>query len=396
MVINLIADKAISISYKRIIVSILLILLTVMLFILQNAMINSAKMILPTSHVFRSQSGLQISHNEIQDVMREKDNIVLSAVSIKLGFVTGEFTSSTEAVNLILTDETYPKLIPLDIIRGTYFELSNVPQADNFIVISEDMSIKYFKNDKSIGQTLNIDGMPYIICGVYKQNNSIATDISSNGIDNIYLPYTSVNEYEKLPVNFLYAKSDNKTVSQSLEYDIISITGNNLGYDNQSSYSDSLKLISQSISITFFICSLIIILTLIYFFIKYSKRLYLTLKHNMSEGVYQNKIIVRKAVICVALVMAIILIFIAFKFDFYIPPNMLPDDNIFDLKFYYELIVSAIQKRNNYPPYDFHWNYSFAVMTQTAITAILSFVAFVIAYCHSFKTVKTFINSRKQ
>lgn len=142
---------------------------------------------LPEGIALKSESGLQISFKETRLI-----SPLATAVSISKAAVTSEFYTDTELINLNISDENYLQVIPLNLIRGNFFFIQDTPVENRFAVISDRLSTTLFHSLDAIGNVVNISGTDYVICGIYKADNSLISRISGNGMEDVLFPTGSL------------------------------------------------------------------------------------------------------------------------------------------------------------------------------------------------------------
>jgi len=404
---------------QRIATFVLLLALTISFYCIQCHIISLADRTLPYGVTLRSATGVGLTFTEIQnasvkikdiDALRYQyakrpattenslnlgraskhkgNDVGLCGVSLKKAFITSELTADISGATLVLTDSSYNETIPMDIIRGNFFEVSPIPEENRFIVISDELAVKHFKSYDVIGKSLNIDQLNYTICGVYKSNHSLLTRLSSNGLENIYMPYSGVPDYDRLPVTLMIARS-NSAFPQSIIDDIQQAGGIAIYPETISNYTATFALIKQSRLVTLFVCGLIFIATFLWVLIKQLNRTY-----KSYRAMNNRKNFIRNVVISAVYLIALIVLFCLVKFKLYLPSSMLPADNIFDFKFYADLIISVVQSRNDTMLYDFHWNFAIKAMAYSACASFFTFISFVITYTYAVKSVKWWRGNR--
>ncbi len=397
---------------KKLTVSIILLAITILFYIVQCNIIKLTENTLPKGIAFSSANGMNLSFDEAKKANIEvEDNSItkryeyvlpgeerketnevkavsISAVGIKKAQLTSELSSEITQVNVVLTDEKYADIVPMDMVIGNYFTVSKVPEENRFIVISDKLAVKYFKNYDVIGLDLKINQQDYTICGVYRSDNSLTSKLSSNGLDNVYMPYSGMQDYDKMPVNFLLAGTNTK-FSQAITDKIIKNTGKDPYPDLISNYSDTLALVRQSKSVTIFLCGIIIMITLFVILLRQIKKTY----HSYKKEECKRDILI-KAGIGLLYLIGIVVLFLIVKFKIYFPQDMLPPDNIFDVKFYINIIVSSMQKGNSILLYDYNLNFAYMSMVLSAMAGLLTFVSFVVTYVYVVVNTRRWIGAK--
>lgn len=108
------------------------------------------------------------------------DDLSVSAVITGKGMVSSG--SAAVTANLLYTDSRYGGMTGLRILKGTF--LSGGKNA----VISDGLASRLFLSQDILGAKLEIEGRTFTICGVYRNEASIAAKLSENGIESVFLP----------------------------------------------------------------------------------------------------------------------------------------------------------------------------------------------------------------
>lgn len=340
-------------------------LLTVALLCLQNGIAKQTEETLPYAISLRSEQGLNLSFEDRADLP------LATGLHIEKAMVGSALSSETAEINLNITDENFDDILPIDIIRGSFFFIEETPLQNKFIVISDLLAVKFFRSEDVVGNSLLLNGEEHTICGVYRADNSFMSELASNGLDSVYLPYKSVSGYETLPVHMLYLKSQTRFIDSELDK-ITAVTGKPPLPQFVSNYKNCRELIAQTDKITLFFIGLFFICILLWGMVRAIKKAYRAHKADEKKS---SLIALGVGVGCV---IAAVMIWMLVSFTPFIPVTLLPSDNIFDLGHYFKLILEGIQSKNGFPIYDFLWNYSFVAMTVSGITAMLTVIAAIV------------------
>ncbi|MFZ2539720.1 MAG: ABC transporter permease [Oscillospiraceae bacterium] len=348
-------------------------LITACLLCIQISIAKQTKSTLPYAIELRSERGLNLNFDEISEFL---DNA--TGVSVSKAMISSELSTQNISVNLRATDGNYAQIMPVDIIRGNYFFIEPSPLQNEFVVISDKLAVKFFRSEDVVGKSITVNGETHSICGVYRSDEAIMSRISSNGLDTVYLPYKSISEYEKLPIHMLYVKKQTKFIDSVVD-EITQKLGKQPMPDTMSNYNDSNTIIGQAPKITLFFVGILTIITLIWIMVPHIAKAY-----RFYKGDDKKSALIHMGIVFVCIVVALFLLKLVL-FHLYLPASILPNDNILDLKHYFELIVQAINKRNGFLLYDYYWNYSFVAMRFGMITATLSVVTLLVTWiCGAF------------
>ncbi|MCR5279441.1 MAG: ABC transporter permease [Lachnospiraceae bacterium] len=97
---------------------------------------------------------------------------------------------------------------PLKLVHGNYFSDSFV--GGGIVLIDTDVAWQLFGSSDVVGQLIDFNGEPYVICGVVERESGRINDLAGNNKATIYVPYsaleanestTFINMYEALLPN---------------------------------------------------------------------------------------------------------------------------------------------------------------------------------------------------
>lgn len=89
----------------------------------------------------------------------------------------------------------YADIEGLELAAGRFVMTTDVDNHTNVAVVSQDLItdvLEINRVDSAIGQTISLDGKPYLIVGVLAEDDSTTTGMSSASTYEAYIPYTSL------------------------------------------------------------------------------------------------------------------------------------------------------------------------------------------------------------
>lgn len=96
-------------------------------------------------------------------------------------------SSDSEAASVTGTDETFDKINQLETQQGRFLQFIDIDKQVKVCVIGTYYEQEFFGKGKALGQTIKVNGEPFTIVGVLKEQ----ADSSENSSDQcIYIPYT--------------------------------------------------------------------------------------------------------------------------------------------------------------------------------------------------------------
>ena len=90
------------------------------------------------------------------------------------------------------TQSSYSDIAGLSIGSGRYFNVTDVDNHTNVIVISADLAESIMGSTNCVGETIKLDGISYEIIGVLESENSSSESSSRYSDYSAYIPYTSL------------------------------------------------------------------------------------------------------------------------------------------------------------------------------------------------------------
>lgn len=359
----------------RLIPTFVLLVLSVIFFGRQYHLVNQGRNAIPAAVGFRSESEGPLRFSDIGKIP------TAAGLSWQEGIVSDKMQADYYPANIGWTNPSFAEITSLEIYRGAYFVRSEYDPLNRVAVISDILAVKLFDTDDCVGASFRIGADEYQVCGVFRQDDSLLGQISRNELDTVYIPYR-----EDICPELLYAQSKTQLI-QSLEDSITQQTLRPPNYDMYSDYRDTQSLLEEMPRVSLFFFSLMAAVSLI------------CVGTTQGKKAYQNRLSPRKrdcylpAGICLGLIVGGILCVALGAFPLYLPPMVLPEDNIFDLGHYFQVILSAIQARNGFSGYDPIWNYSFGILFAGGASMLLACVFFLAFWLRAIRLLRALSHS---
>ncbi len=282
-----------------------------------------------------------------------------------------EFTAVAELsqrsldIKAVMTDENYINFFPcMTMKKGTFLDSNMVKNGEKAAVVSSELARKLYMTEDIIGNRLFLGDTKYKIVGVYDADIGVLSDLSDDGYERIYIPYTSF-ETDK---NIDYLMANGLRYKYGVVFSIKELIDRTLkrkaAYNYAERNYERYDIVTKQFeNVLYLLLGLVCMYLLI-------KNIVAFLKQRV--GFYRSKLrdsyikeMIRKNILTIALDLLImfgfagILLFIwrIVKFEFYVPSEYLPPDNVFDIGFYIEKIKAVIRQSNsqikaNYAPFD--------------------------------------------
>ena len=259
-------------------------------------------------------------------------------------------------VRVILTDESYPTVSGMKIIRGSYFNSSALTYGRNVAVISRELAERLFMSIDAIGNEVTLFDESYVIVGLYEPSKTLLSLLGSYGAEVVYVPFTSYLESGNLTVDTVSIHDRKLGEAVFKQYQVGDILRKELRVQAEAyriiDYYGSDTIVSQWLGLFLFLVALAVFFMLLGiagrvlgqmrdFFCAGLKRDYLPgfiRKQSVPVFIFTGKLL--------GLVGLSVLLIIYARPRIFIPTQYLPPDNIFDFGFYWEKIKEAIQMSN--------------------------------------------------
>jgi len=282
-------------------------------------------------------------------VIREESKSAVSGCYTKSAMASVP-SGKSETVNVVYTDNDYSKVYPLQMITGS-FHLIIEPT----VVIGGNLAAKLFIGSNIIGDSLNIGGTTYTVGGVYQDNNSFLSEISK-GSDQIFV-LNQDRQAQLTLISFAQGGSPYRCLSPL----------NKLAKTSLSSYygvslKEESNLAGLPRTVFWMILELAVFLLICAFSIRHFWNTSIRLRESFQKD-YSLEVITKNwryftCQLILGLLSILLLITIISHLQLpQLPSEFIPNDNIFNISFYCEAIITKMQSQNSvmipmyYPQY---------------------------------------------
>lgn len=259
-------------------------------------------------------------------------------------------------VRVCLTDEAYPDFSGLRIVRGAYFSGKAVELGRNMAVISQDLAERLFMSLDAVGNEITLFNETYVIVGLYEPSKTILSLLGSDGIETVYVPFTSYMAYTDITLDTVAIDDPGFAGTGFRQGMMAEILKEDLGVTAAAyriiDYDRSETMVSQWLALFQFLVALWTLVLLL----RSAAKILGELKGFVRDGLREDYLIGFLKKRFMALLsfagkllgltgLSLILVIFA-KPRVFIPAQYLPNDNIFDIGFYWGKIKEAIQASN--------------------------------------------------
>ena len=338
-----------------------------------------------------------ITLSEIKQAVNNSDDIMtVNVQNRKNGTAEAYHTSLlSDNVNIILTDENY-----INMIKGNFF--SAVISESDAIVISDSLANLLFKSIDIIGCQMILNGETKTISGVYENNESFVSDLSSNGLETVFVPvYYQTDINDSTRIESFYVKGNNGSIGNKEIQELNALLNNKLELYKQNDLNSSKKLLMQLFNIIIFVIGLIVVVKLFSVIIKNIKKIvnYIIAVKGFDNAVpsVNVKLCILGTILCIAFIIPIIVLC---TFKIYIPEGFIPEhDRICDISYYYDYMLNFVQGIRT----EDRWNYYqelilsfYVILFVLGISTVIMFIKTFFMYIKFFRTYAEGFNDSVQ
>ena len=343
-----------------------------------------------------------ITLSEIKQAVNNSDYIMtVNVQNRKNGTAEAYHTSLlSDNVNIILTDENYPEIHNINMIKGNFF--SAVISESDAIVISDSLANLLFKSIDIIGCQMILNGETKTISGVYENNESFVSDLSSNGLETVFVPvYYQTDINDSTRIESFYVKGNNGSIGNKEIQELNALLNNKLELYKQNDLNSSKKLLMQLFNIIIFVIGLIVVVKLFSVIIKNIKKIvnYIIAVKGFDNAVpsVNVKLCILGTILCIAFIIPIIVLC---TFKIYIPEGFIPEhDRICDISYYYDYMLNFVQGIRT----EDRWNYYqelilsfYVILFVLGISTVIMFIKTFFMYIKFFRTYAEGFNDSVQ
>ena len=233
-----------------------------------------------------------------------------------------------ETVSVVLVNENYLDVMNIckdDIIKG------------NVAIISDKLALKLFFNTKAENEELELNDKRFKIAAVYNESSGFINDISKDGKERIYIPYTSVENYEKINVDSISYSNDSPSAPLIEQMD--------LSQYHSIDFSEKSKVIHTFEHMLYLVLYTGFCIIALRIWHLQCKKYFSEIKSNLKENYILKSIksIPQKYVLIILvgieIPLILLVIFACSDFSVYIASKYVPNDNIFDVQHYINAII---------------------------------------------------------
>lgn len=250
-------------------------------------------------------------------------------------------------VKKVLVNEVYMKSFPYQLLKGQILDSFMVKNRERVAMIDYDLALKLFFSSDVLGRHIFLDGINYKIIGVYEDKSiSFAKDQYTR----VFIPYGSVDGWESFRIDTISISrsGDWKEKLEKLRIEM----GNTFDKYVYEDIGESKRLVHQGGKFLNFFLGINIIVLFLNLFIRMIKEVYIEIMKNLKEK-YLSQIMrqyhlkMTEIIFFSAIVLSIILLWKLLHFQALIPTEFIPDENIFDISYYWNVLLQRAKLYNS-------------------------------------------------
>lgn len=254
----------------------------------------------------------------------------------------------------------YASFIDLDIINGSFITKSDEDEANQTVVIGEELALELFGTLNATGNKIEIYGRTFTVTGVVKKDNSILGVLTDSKDHRVYIPAGVMLESDNTAgITSIRTRTQGEELLGRNE-DIVSNALGNIGKNALKyiieDYGSKTFYLRQKILLAVFIPGLILILTLAVLLKKLIKKLITEISSSMKTDYLSNilktqkKLLLSYSARILILTAGMFAVWYGIKFRLFIPQSYIPGD-LTDLSFYWDLAKGLIRQNNSMTGY---------------------------------------------
>lgn len=233
-----------------------------------------------------------------------------------------------ETVRVVLVNENY-----LDVMNICKDKILK----ENVAIISDKLALKLFFKTKAENEEFKLYDKTFKMAYVYNESSGFINDISKDGKERIYIPYTCVENFKNINVDSIAYYDDSPTAPLIEQMDLSQY--HSVDFSEKSKVIHTFEHMLYLILYTGF-C--IIALRLWYLL---CRKYFSEIKNNLKENyilkslksIPQNYVLI--VLVGIGIPLILLVIFACSDFSVYVASEYIPNDNIFDVSYYINAII---------------------------------------------------------
>ena len=233
-------------------------------------------------------------------------------------------SGKTLPVRVVYTDTRYAGLTGLRVQNGAFLP----DGANRAMVIGDNLASDWFLTADILGVELTVGGQTYAVCGVYREEGSLAARLSQTGLAEVYLPLSALPD-RKARLEGLFLPLENGEFLTQAADKAARLYDSYLWTYAQTDYREARLLAEQSGRVVWFLLGVPMVFLLARVFFRRFPGLCRDVTHLRRgyDRVPRARLweLLREGGLCLLLLLGIALVVYWVTFDLYLPPDWVMD-----------------------------------------------------------------------
>lgn len=276
----------------------------------------------------------------------------ITAYSEIVADISNRYGIYERGVRLVLIDENYAAVYQKNMLEGYFPDPQAVRDGKKYAVISDSLSNVLFKSIHAVGNEIVAFDQRFTVTGVYRSNGSMLFSLLGDGFDRVFIPGKSIEDGTERVVDVLAVLKQEGQTLDAFENMLADVFNEKLSAYEIVDYSDAHTILNRWYNLILFVFVIYSLLCTFAFLIRYLKSFLKFIKSRQRNDYLPEilkaetkRIVLSFAVIFLG-VSASIYVVSLMQFIFNLPERYIPEDNIFDFKFYFGQILAEIKEKN--------------------------------------------------
>lgn len=262
-----------------------------------------------------------------------------------------------QPVAVVFTDSSYPLFFETSLTDGVFFSEEAFAKGLNTAIISRDLAGRLFGTYKAVGNEITLFDSKYTVIGVYERSRSFLSFLGSETTERVFVPFTSGASFRGRPVRTVSVREERFEGDNFRKYELDRILREELAINLDAykinDFYNADEVTSQLRHLLVFFIGIACIVFFAGLFKGFAVKKYGTMKRALKDMYffqflkYRTRETAEAALAALAFAGAVAGVAILINFRPGIPPEYIPAENIFDLKFYAEVVKASIQSANS-------------------------------------------------
>lgn len=300
-------------------------------FWLLAASVRQACALLPDAYEFSNRDGLGFSFASLSAQDGNAGQRV--AAFAEKGVYPVQYGEKTQRLRLLYTQGDAADILGIRMLYGTFLRVQSLaPEENHVIVIDAALAQAFFFTPDCIGRTLEVGGTTYTVCGVYEATEGFLSDLCGDGLSAAFIPAT-LSEPRTQRVEHVFCRKGAIRFADGARDTVAALAGQQPAADYTGDHAETKAFLHGCVRFVWMLASVagcLIAGALLSGAVSFRTRGGCCLR--------------RRRLFCGAALLALgVFGWRASDFSLSLPAAWTPQDNIFDVSFYWKAYTGAWQ-----------------------------------------------------